>query len=83
MKSREARLFEEAVTIIGETLHVPKETITEKQSINSLSEDSIRLFELLLAFEKKYHIKTTYEDVINLETVGDIVAYLVKQPSIE
>ena len=66
----------DAYALIAETLGISPEVITDESKINDLSEDSIKLFELLLAFEKRYQIKTSYEDIIRLVTVGDIISYL-------
>lgn len=74
MKTRDEILIE-IKGIIATSLNIPIETITEDSRIEELSVDSIQLFELLLAFEKAYTIETTYEDVVQLHTVRDIVDY--------
>ncbi|QQR64559.1 acyl carrier protein [Candidatus Kaiserbacteria bacterium] len=62
--------------LISETLECHVDTIDETHLIAELSEDSIQLFELLLAFERKYAVQTSYEDVLTLNTVGDIAQYV-------
>lgn len=44
--------------------------------IDDLAEDSIALFTLISAFEKEFSVETEYKELINIETVGDIVHYL-------
>ncbi len=72
-------IFKEVQGIICNTLAISADTVTPDVHIADLSEDSIQLFELLLAFEKKYNTETTYEDVVSLQTVADIVAYVQKK----
>lgn len=67
---------DEVITIIARVCAVPTAQIQETDQIDTLSADSIQLFELLLAFEKFYEIETAYDDVLALETVGDIIAYV-------
>lgn len=57
--------------------------ITDLTKIKDLSEDSIQLFELLIAFEDKYNFQIGYDDVLNLQTVGDIVVYLINNSLIK
>lgn len=74
MKDR-AEVATEVCTIIATSLR-REGKILEETNIADLSEDSIQLFELLLAFEKKYETETTYEDVVKLRTVGDIINHI-------
>lgn len=62
--------------IIADTLGIKKERISLDSRIEELARDSIQLFELILAFEKEFRQKADYEDLINIETVGDIVKYV-------
>lgn len=75
MKTKDEILKEIREVIVG-ALNVNEDAITEDTKIADLSEDSIQLFELLLAFERKYATETTYEDVVKLHTVGDIVLHI-------
>lgn len=67
---------EEVMGVVALTLNIAPDTISEESDITDLSEDSIQLFELLLAFEKKYEVATSYDDIAKLHTVGDIVRYV-------
>lgn len=68
----------EVRALIATVLKVPEEKVVATKSIADLSEDSIKLFELLLAFEKHYKMETVYEDIISLETVQDIIDYIAR-----
>lgn len=63
-------------TTIATTLHIPKENIKLEAKIEDLSNDSIQLFELIIAFEKVFTTQVPYEDLMSIETVGDIIAYI-------
>lgn len=69
----------EVIDVIAETLKRNQNEILLTQKIADLSEDSIQLFELLTAFEKRYETTVTYEEVVKLNTVADIVAYVHKK----
>lgn len=73
-----AEIKDEVVALIAQSLGMDAQTITEESGIADLSKDSIQLFELLLAFERVYDTKATYEDVVRLNTVRDIIEYVSK-----
>lgn len=77
MKSRD-EVLDEVKTLIAETFALDPETLAPENKIAELSKDSIQLFELLLAFEKHYEMETTYDDVVRLHTIDDIVEYLMR-----
>ena len=77
MKNPE-EISHEVKTIISDSLSIPFEQVSELSAIADLSADSIQLFELLLAFEKFYHVETSYEDIVHLNTVHDVVQYVTK-----
>ncbi len=72
-------IFEEVRKVITDSIDTREESITEDTKIADLTEDSIQLFELILSFEKKYGVKTTYEDIVKLQTVGDVVTYIARE----
>lgn len=57
-------------------LGVSEGEVTALSNISDLTSDSIKLFELLVAFESKYGIKVSYDDLVHIHTVEDIVRYL-------
>ncbi|MFZ3031547.1 MAG: phosphopantetheine-binding protein [Candidatus Moraniibacteriota bacterium] len=62
--------------LIARTLKKNPEDILLTTNIDDLAEDSIALFTLISAFEKEFGVETEYKELINIETVGDIVLYL-------
>ncbi len=72
-------LQDKVTQVIVTTLKLTPSAFTMDTALEDLAEDSIQLFELVLAFEKEFGMKAKYEELISIETVGDIVAYLEKQ----
>ncbi len=68
------------ITTVAETLSIPRESIRNDSKLIELAKDSIALFELLLSFEKLLGRNVNYEDVAEIETVGDIIAYIDSLP---
>ena len=77
MKSDE-EIKQEVRDLIAQTLNLSLEAVTETSTLSDLAADSIQLFELLIAFEKKYEMTATYEEVIDLNTVADVISYVAK-----
>jgi acyl carrier protein len=75
MKS-ENEIKVEVKNLIAEVIGIPSEEVSIEHKIEDLSDDSIQLFQLLVAFEKFYQTEASYEEVMKLETVGDIVSYV-------
>lgn len=67
---------EEVRKFIARTLEMSLESVTNASTIHELTEDSIKLFELLLAFEREYAVETAYDDIIKMNTVEDIVRFV-------
>jgi len=61
--------------IIAEVLKVPSASITPEAKLLDLAPDSIALFELLLRFESMLGRRIAYEEIANVETVGDIMRF--------
>lgn len=76
--SRGEQLKDEIINLLGETLKISRDEITLENKIEDLSRDSIQLFELIHVFEERYGMKVRYEDLMKIETVSDIVAYIQK-----
>jgi acyl carrier protein len=68
------------ITTVAETLSIPRESIRNDSKLIELAKDSIALFKLLLSFEKLLGRNVNYEDVAEIETVGDIIAYIDSLP---
>jgi len=70
-------MFEKVKEIIQEQLNLDGVEITEASSFkDDLGADSLDLFELVMAFEEEYGIEIPTEDLENIATVGDIMAYM-------
>ncbi len=68
------------LSIIGYTLKISPENLRDEQELAELARDSIALFELLINFEKILGRSVKYEEIAQIETVGDIVAYAESLP---
>ncbi len=75
MKSYD-EILSEVIGFISQKLGMSASDIVHTSDVSDLVDDSIQLFELLVAFEKQYQIKAAYADVVNLNTVDDIVSYI-------
>lgn len=62
------------LSVIAHTLKTPAAVLTEEKLLADLAPDSIALFELLINFEKVLGQTIRYEDIANIETVGDIIS---------
>lgn len=73
-KEIEQRVFE----IISKNLNIDKAKINADSKIEDLSNDSIQLFQLIIAFEEEFKHQVQYEDLMQIITVGDIINYIKK-----
>lgn len=69
-------IAEKTITLVADTLKVPKEKVQLNSILTELAADSIEVFELITVFENAFEIKTEYDRIVRIETVGDIVEYL-------
>ena len=70
-------MFEKMQTIIAAQLGIDADSITPESSFkDDLGADSLDLFELIMNLEEEYTIEIPSEDLGNIATVGDVVAYL-------
>ncbi len=56
----------------------PSEVTAEKSFVDDLDIDSLSMVEIAVQTEDKYGIKIPDEELANLRTVGDVVAYVEK-----
>lgn len=71
--------LEEVRALIAKQLDVDPETITkDSRLIEDLKADSLDVVELIMDLEQEYSITIPDEELPNIRTVGDIVAYLEK-----
>ena len=70
-------MLERIAGIIREQLNLDNVEITEETSFkDDLDADSLDLFELVMAFEEAYNVEIPSEDLVKLETVGDVMDYI-------
>jgi acyl carrier protein len=67
--------------IIEEVAGVDPEDITaDKSFVDDLDIDSLSMVEIAVQAEDKFSVKIPDEELANLKTVGDAVAYIAKAP---
>lgn len=76
--NQEKNVEEIVITLIAETLDIDRSLVSLDKKIEDLCADSIQIFNLILAFEKKFDYQSRYEDLASIETVGDIIQYIEK-----
>lgn len=63
--------------IVNEVAGVPVEDVQpDKSFVDDLDVDSLSMVEVVMASEDKWGVKIPDEEVKNLKTVGDAVAYI-------
>ncbi len=70
------KITERVYEVINKTLEGEKKVLTLEAKIEDICKDSIQIFGLIMAFEKEFQKKVTYEDLISIETVGDVIDYI-------
>lgn len=71
-------MHDKVLGIISRTLGVPQDSIKPEDRLVDLAPDSIKLFELLIAFEKEFDRQVDYREVASIETVAQVFAYIEK-----
>lgn len=70
-------VLEGLAVIVNEVAGVPVEDVqSDKSFIDDLDIDSLSMVEVVMAAEDKWGVKIPDEEVKNLKTVGDAVAYI-------
>ena len=70
---------EDVIKLISETLEIdPSELQGDTDLAHDLGVESIDLVDLVTAFEDKYNFEIPDNELKNLQTVDDIVAYIEK-----
>ncbi len=71
---------EQVTAIIAEHLDVEMREVTMEASlIDDLGADSLDIVELVMVVEEQFGIEVPDEDAENMETVGDVIAYVEKK----
>jgi len=73
-------LASRVTTIVGNQLGVEMTMLAPEASLlDDLGADSLDVVELVMALEEEFGIEVPDDDVENIRTIGDIVAYLGKR----
>jgi len=65
--------------IVNEVAGIPVEDVQlDKSFVDDLDVDSLSMVEVVVAAEEKFDVKIPDDEVKNLKTVGDAVAFIVK-----
>jgi acyl carrier protein len=68
---------DQVIEIICEQLDVKAEDVNEAKTFtDDLGADSLAIVELVLALEEKFDVKIPDDEVDNIKTVGDAIAYI-------
>ena len=71
--------FEKVRTMIAEQLQVDAASITENSRlVEDLRADSANVMVMILELESEFGIEVEDEVILQLKTVGDVVAYIEK-----
>lgn len=72
-------MFEKVRDKLAQQLNVSADTITpESDIVKDLGADSLDVVELLISLEDEFGVSIPEDDIVNVKTVGDIVAMLEK-----
>lgn len=79
MALSQEEIIKELGSIIEEVTGIePDEVTPDKSFVDDLDIDSLSMVEIAVQTEDKYGVKIPDEDLANLRTVGDAVAYIQK-----
>jgi acyl carrier protein len=86
MKEKNMATTEEIRTsladIVNEVAGIPAEDVQmDKSFVDDLDVDSLSMVEVVVAAEEKFDVKIPDDEVKNLKTVGDAVAYIERAGS--
>ena len=75
----EKKLSEEICGAIAKQLRKPITEVTANKKLkDDLNADSLDLVELMMNLEEQYHITIADEDLMKMQTIGDVVTYIAK-----
>lgn len=69
-------MFEKLVEVIKDQLNYDGEITEASNFKEDLGADSLDLFELVMSMEEEFGVEIPSEDLENIATVGDIIAYM-------
>ena len=70
-------MLEKIKTMLAEQFNLDPDTLSAETSFrDDLGADSLDLFELVMAVEEEYSIEIPAEELADVKTIGDVVAFL-------
>ena len=70
-------MLEKIKEIAADSLGADVSTMTAETSFKEdLGEDSLDLFEMVMALEEEFEVEIPTEDLENIKTIGDVESYL-------
>ncbi|MCQ2382080.1 MAG: acyl carrier protein [Clostridia bacterium] len=79
MEKNNEKLKNEICGAIAKQLRKPVAEVTvDKKLKEDLNADSLDLVELMMNLEEQYHITIADEDLVKMQTIGDVVDYITK-----
>ncbi len=70
-------VFEKVKAILAEQFDVEEDTITYDTKIaDDLGADSLDVVDLLMSIEDEFEIEVPVDEIENIKTVGELVAYI-------
>ena len=77
MAATQEEIVEGLAEIVNEIAGIPTEDVQlDKSFTDDLDVDSLSMVEVVVAAEEKFDVKIPDDEVKNLKTVGDAVAYI-------
>lgn len=68
---------EKVLELIADQFGVDQSELEEETSfVNDLNADSIQLMELIMSLEEEINVEIDEEDILSIETIGDVVDYI-------
>lgn len=70
-------VFDKVQTIVSEQFDVEKDTVTVDTNIaDDLGADSLDVVDMLMSLEDEFNVEIPDEEIENIHTVGEVVAYI-------
>jgi len=69
-------VFEKIKEIIKDELGFEAEGLTMESTLEDIGADSLDAVELIMALEEEYNIEIPETDVVNMKSLGNMVAYV-------
>ena len=69
---------DDVMTTIREALSLSSRRVTARTPLRNIARDSMDAIELLAALENKYDVAIEFDELVRLETIGDVIAYVTE-----